>query len=101
MIDQELPQSTRDTEPCVRCRAKGIVVCPECQGTGEKRNDSYVVVDRCHRCEKETRGFVTCPNCQGMKVVDADQLRMNYRLEAERLRALPLGWGFKLPDAAP
>lgn len=99
MIHQELPRSVREKESCVRCRAKGIVVCPECQGTGDKRNDSYVVIGRCHRCEKETRGFVTCPNCLGMKVVDADQLRMNHRLEAERLRAGPLVWGFALPDA--
>lgn len=99
MIDRELPRYTGEKEPCVRCRAKGIVVCPECQGTGEKRNESYVVIDRCHRCENETRGFVTCPNCLGMKVVDTDQLRKNYKLEAERLRAGPLVWGFALPEA--
>jgi len=94
-MDQELPQSTGATEPCARCRAKGIVVCPICQGTGDIRNESYVVVDRCHDCLKETRGFVTCPSCLGTKTVDVSQLRRSYRLERERVRSMPGHWGYE------
>ena len=47
---QKPPLSDNEMEPCARCRAKGIIVCPECQGTGEIRNASYVVVGRCHNC---------------------------------------------------
>jgi hypothetical protein len=92
-----LPQSTGVTEPCVRCRAKGIVVCPECQGTGDIRNESYVVVDRCHICLKEWRGFITCPSCLGKKAVDSSQLRRSYRLERERMRIVPSIWGYENP----
>jgi len=94
-MDQELPQSSGVTEPCARCRAKGIVVCPECQGTGERRNASYVVVGRCYNCLKETRGFITCPCCLGKKVVDGGQLRRSYRLERERVRSMPGHWGYE------
>lgn len=98
MIDQELPQPATVTEPCVRCRAKGIVVCPTCQGTGDIRNESYVVVDRCHDCLTEVRGFVTCPSCLGeKKVVDIGQLRRSYRLERERVRSIPSVWGYANP----
>ncbi|MDM8000022.1 MAG: hypothetical protein QUS33_08490 [Dehalococcoidia bacterium] len=96
MVDRESPRLDRETEPCLRCRAKGIIVCPECQGTGEKRNESYVVIDRCHRCGTAVKGFVTCPNCLGTRVVDAGQSRTNYRLESERMRASPLVWGFDI-----
>ena len=93
-MGQELPQSIGVMEPCVRCRAKGIVVCPTCQGTGERRNESYVVVDRCHICKKDMRGFITCPSCLGKKVVDIGQLRRSYRLERERMRSIPPIWGY-------
>jgi hypothetical protein len=98
--DRESPQVAGQTEPCARCRAKGIVVCPECQGTGDKRNASYVVVDRCHTCVKEARGFITCPSCLGTKVVDAGQLLTNHRLESERMRKSPAVWGFTLPPVS-
>lgn len=93
MFDQEWLESPGQMEPCVRCRAKGVVVCPECQGTGEKRNDSYVVVGRCQRCENVSRGFITCPSCLGQKQVEAGQIRANFRREAERLRSIPAVWG--------
>jgi len=96
-MNWELPQATGVIEPCVRCRAKGIVVCPSCQGTGDVRNESYVLVDRCHDCLKETRGFVTCPSCLGSKIVDVSQLRRSYRLERERLRIVPSVWGYENP----
>jgi RecJ-like exonuclease len=92
-----LPQSIGVKEPCVRCRAKGIVVCPECQGTGDIRNESYVVVDRCHGCLKEWRGFITCPSCLGNRTVDSSQLRRSYRLERERMRIVPSVWGYENP----
>jgi len=96
-MDPELSQPVEVMEPCVRCRAKGIVVCPTCQGTGDIRNESYVVVDRCHDCLKEKRGFVTCPSCLGKKVVDNSQLRRSYRLERERMRNIPSVWGYENP----
>ena len=94
---QKAPESSIGIEPCARCRAKGVVVCPECQGTGEIRNTSYVVVDRCHTCEGKTKGFITCPNCLGKKVVDADRLREMRKLESEGLRSIPAIWGFTIP----
>jgi hypothetical protein len=98
-IDKEGPELSVGAGPCARCRAKGIVVCPECQGTGEIRNSSYVVVDRCHKCEGKTRGFITCPNCLGKKVVDADRLREMRKLELESLRPQSDSdvWGFTTP----
>jgi hypothetical protein len=96
-IDGESPQSTIEMEPCARCRAKGIIVCPVCQGTGEIRNTSYVVVDQCHNCEKRTRGFITCPTCLGKKVVDAERWREMRRLEAEHVRSSPAVWGYTSP----
>jgi len=94
-MGRELPQSIGVTEPCVRCRAKGIVVCPNCHGTGERRNESYVVVDRCHNCRMDVRGFITCPSCLGKKVVENGQLRRNQRLETERMRSIPAIWGYE------
>jgi len=96
-MDRELSQSSEAMEPCVRCRAKGIVVCPTCQGTGDIRNQFYAVVDRCPECLKETRGFVTCPSCLGKRVVDNSQLRRSYRLEKERMRSIPSVWGYENP----
>jgi hypothetical protein len=96
-MDRELSQPSEVMEPCVRCRAKGIVVCPICQGTGDIRNESYTVVDRCHDCLKEKRGFVTCPSCLGKKVVNNSQLRRSYRLERERMRNIPSVWGYENP----
>ena len=84
-------------EPCVRCRVKGIVVCPTCQGTGERRNESYVVVDRCRDCRTDVRGFITCPSCLGKRVVEISQLRRSYRLERERMRSIPGIWGYQHP----
>ena len=95
LLDRGLPQSIEVTEPCARCRAKGLIVCPQCQGTGDIRNESYVVVDRCHSCLKEWRGFITCPSCLGKKVVDIGQLRRSYRLERELVRSIPPIWGYK------
>lgn len=86
--DRQLPETTGETNPCGRCRAKGVIVCPVCQGTREIRNDSYVVVGQCENC-KEARGFVTCPNCLGKKVVDTARLRELRRLEAEGLGSIP------------
>jgi len=96
-IDQEASASSVGIEPCARCRAKGAVVCPECHGTSERRNSSYVIVDRCHKCDGETRGFITCPNCLGKKVVDADRLREIRKLESENMRSNPAVWGFTIP----
>jgi hypothetical protein len=98
-MGQDLPRSIGVTEPCVRCRAKGIVVCPTCQGTAEIRNDSYVVVDRCHDCKKDIRGFITCPSCLGERVVDVGQLQRSFRLERERARtrSVPGHWGYENP----
>ena len=96
-MGQEAPESSMGMEPCARCRAKGIVVCPECQGTGETRNSSYVVVDRCHRCEGKARGLITCPNCLGKKVVDAERLREVWRLESKGQGRAPTVWGFTIP----
>ena len=93
LFDQDWTESAAPTEPCVRCRAKGIVVCPECQGTGEKRNDSYVVTGRCQSCLNVVKGFITCPTCLGEKVIEAGHLRANFRREAERLRSIPAVWG--------
>lgn len=97
-MDQRLLQPVGVTEPCVRCRAKGIVVCPTCQGTGDRRNESYVVVDRCHDCRTDTRGFITCPSCLGSKVVEISQLRRGYKLERERMRSMPSIWGYENPS---
>jgi hypothetical protein len=96
-IDGESPQSSIETEPCARCRGKGVIVCPVCQGTGEMRNTSYLIVDRCHNCEKGTRGFITCPNCLGRKVVSAERWREMRKLEAEHVRSSPAVWGFTIP----
>jgi len=96
-MDRELSQPSEVMEPCVRCRAKGIVVCPTCQGTGDIRNESYAVVDRCHDCLEETRGFITCPSCLGEKVVDNSQLRRSYKLQRERMRSIPSVWGYENP----
>ena len=95
-VSQEPPLSGNEMEPCARCRAKGIVVCPVCQGTREIRNTSYVVVGQCQNCT-EARGFITCPDCLGKKALDADRLRKVRRLEAERIRNRPATWGFTAP----
>jgi hypothetical protein len=97
LMDQELAQPTGVLEPCVRCRAKGIVVCPTCQGTGDIRNESYVVIDRCHDCNHDPRGFITCPSCLGKTVVEIGQLRRSYRLERRRMRTIPAVWGYENP----
>ena len=39
-------------ETCPRCGLKGLVVCPECGGTGEARNSSWSGVGPCTRCER-------------------------------------------------
>jgi hypothetical protein len=93
---QKAPESSVGMEPCARCRAKGIIVCPVCQGTRDIRNTSYVVVGQCQHC-REGRGFITCPNCLGKKVVDADRLREMRRLESETVRSSPAVWGFTSP----
>jgi hypothetical protein len=93
---QKAPESSTEMEPCARCRAKGLIVCPVCQGTREIRNTSYVVIGQCHNC-KEGRGFITCPNCLGTKVVNAERLREMRRLEAETMRSNPSVWGFTVP----
>ncbi|MDM7999595.1 MAG: hypothetical protein QUS33_06250 [Dehalococcoidia bacterium] len=93
---QRLPEASKRMEPCVRCRAKGVIVCPVCQGTREIRNTSYVVIGQCQNC-KEGKGFITCPNCLGTKVVDAARLEEMRRLEAERARTEPDVWGFTVP----
>ena len=51
---------------CARCGGKGLVVCSECQGTGEQRNSSWVIVGPCPRCERIFKGFVLCPKCKGL-----------------------------------
>jgi len=93
---QKAPDSSMGMEPCARCRAKGVIVCPVCQGTREIRNTSYVVVGQCQDC-REGRGFITCPNCLGKKIVGADRLREVRRLEAEGMRNNPTVWGFTVP----
>jgi hypothetical protein len=93
---QKAPASSVGIEACARCRAKGVIVCPVCQGTREIRNTSYVVIGQCQNC-REGRGFITCPNCLGKKVVDADRLREIRRLEAEAMRSDPAVWGFTVP----
>ena len=94
-MDQELERPAGVIDPCARCRAKGVVVCPTCQGTGDIRNESYVVVDRCRECSGNLRGFITCPSCLGAKVVEPSQLRRSYRLEKESARSTPGCWGYK------
>ena len=93
---QESPLSGDEIEPCARCRAKGVIVCPVCQGTREIRNSSYVVVGECQNC-REAKGFIICPNCLGKKALDADRLREVRRLEAELIRNTPATWGFTTP----
>lgn len=93
---EKAPESSMGMEPCARCRAKGIIVCPVCQGTREIRNASYVVVGQCQNCREE-RGFITCPDCLGKKALDADRLREVRRLEAQRIRNIPATWGFTAP----
>ena len=95
--NRKLAQPNGVIEPCVRCRAKGIVVCPTCQGTGDIRNESYVVVDQCHDCNTGLRGFITCPSCLGEKAVEIGQLRRSYRLERQRVRSIPTVWGYENP----
>jgi DnaJ-class molecular chaperone len=53
-------------ETCPRCGGRGLVVCPECQGTGEARNSSWSVVGPCTRCERLFKGFLLCPKCNGL-----------------------------------
>jgi DnaJ-class molecular chaperone len=53
-------------ETCPRCGGKGLVVCSHCQGTGEERNSSWVIVGPCPRCERVFKGFVLCPKCNGL-----------------------------------
>ncbi|MDM8000744.1 MAG: hypothetical protein QUS33_12355 [Dehalococcoidia bacterium] len=72
-------------------------MCPTCQGTGDIRNESYVVVGRCHDCLEEIRGFIVCPSCLGEKAVNSGQLRRSYRLERQRLRSVPSIWGYDNP----
>ena len=93
---QKAPELSTGMEPCARCRAKGLIVCPVCHGTCEIRNTSYVVIGQCQNC-KEGRGFMTCPNCLGTKVVTAERLREMRRLEAESVRSNPAVWGFTVP----
>jgi hypothetical protein len=93
---QKAPETTMGMEPCARCRAKGVIVCPVCQGTREIRNASYVVIGQCQDC-KEERGFITCPNCLGKKLLDADRLREMRRLESEAMRSGPAVWGYTSP----
>jgi len=95
---QKAPESSMGMEPCARCRAKGVIVCPVCQGTREIRNTSYVVVGQCQDC-REGRGFITCPNCLGRKVVDADRLREMRKLESEGLRSKAAVWGYTIPTS--
>jgi hypothetical protein len=59
---------------CPRCRGKGCVICPECQGTGEKRNESWVVTGRCPQCVGPLRGFVLCPKCGGLGKISGTPL---------------------------
>jgi hypothetical protein len=93
---QKVPASPMGTEPCARCRAKGLIVCPVCHGTRDIRNTSYVVIGECQNCREE-RGFIICPSCLGMKVIGADRLREMRRLEAEAMRSSPAVWGFTPP----
>jgi DnaJ-class molecular chaperone len=53
-------------EQCPRCAGKREVACPECKGTGDARNESWVVIGTCKACAKSKRkGFVVCPRCKG------------------------------------
>ena len=55
-----------DKAECPRCGGKREVACPACKGTGEARNESWVVVGKCKVCDQSQRkGFVTCPKCGG------------------------------------
>jgi DnaJ-class molecular chaperone len=77
-LDMQLPDETEGSKRkenvpleeykaiCPRCGGKGLVVCSECQGTGEARNSSWVVVGPCTRCERIFKGFVLCPKCKGL-----------------------------------
>jgi DnaJ-class molecular chaperone len=53
-------------ETCPRCGGRGLVVCPECQGTGEARNSSWTVIGPCAGCERVFKGFLLCPKCKGL-----------------------------------
>ncbi len=62
-----------DKVQCPRCAGKREVACPECKGTGEARNESWVVVGPCKRCAGSKRkGFVTCPKCSGTGLAAPD-----------------------------
>ena len=58
-----------DNEPCPRCSGRGYVICPQCKGTGEKRNESWVVVGVCAQCQAPLKGFVLCPKCRGLGTI--------------------------------
>ena len=53
-------------EQCPRCSGRREVTCTACKGTGEARNESWVVIGVCKVCAQSKRkGFVTCPKCKG------------------------------------
>ena len=59
---------------CPRCGGKREVACLACKGTGEARNESWVVIGTCKACAQSKRkGFVTCPKCSGTGSASSDQ----------------------------
>lgn len=66
--------SGKDKEKCARCSGRGYVLCPQCKGTGEKRNASWVVIGMCTNCEPPLKGFVLCPKCRGLGEVPKKEM---------------------------
>jgi DnaJ-class molecular chaperone len=59
-----------DKVQCPRCGGKREVACTACKGTGEARNESWVVIGTCKVCAQSKRkGFVACPKCGGTGLV--------------------------------
>jgi len=77
-METERAEVITPTAICPRCGGKGLILCPQCQGTGDERNDCYVVVGSCPLCAGKTptvkRGFATCPKCQGHGAIAAVHL---------------------------
>lgn len=55
-------------EICMECKGRKTIVCPDCRGTGQSKNQMRIavyqgIINPCPTCEVEKR--VICPNCEG------------------------------------
>jgi DnaJ-class molecular chaperone len=56
-------------EICMECRGRKSIKCPECGGTGKRRNQTPleriqgIPAPDCDNCEGN--GWIICPNCEG------------------------------------